>query len=161
MSNFYLGIDPGKNGGIALVNYRGKVIHLVSMPETLGDLDEALKTCSEFAIDGHTISGALEKVGGYIGKGQPGSAMFNFGKGVGHLQALLYAHEIPYEEITPQKWQKAIGVSSKKEKETGTQWKNRLRGVAQKLFPRQKITLATADALLIAEYLRRKHEGVK
>lgn len=43
--------------------------------------------------------------------------------------------------------------------ESETQWKNRLKAKAQQLFPQQEVTLATADALLIAEFGRRKRSG--
>ena len=43
--------------------------------------------------------------------------------------------------------------------ESKTEWKNRLKGMAQQLYPDLKVTLATADALLIATYCKRKHEG--
>lgn len=161
MSNLYLGVDPGKHGGVAILWEQGRVALLTPIPESLGDL-HSLLTLDDLLIDDPcTVHAVLEKVGGYTGQGQPGSAMFNFGKGVGQLEALLYANGISYEEVPPQRWQKAMGITPKKKTETKTQWKNRLRGMAQKLFPREKITLATADALLMAEYLRRKHEGVK
>ena len=60
----------------------------------------------------------------------------------------LCAATIPYEEVTPQKWQKALGCR------TGGD-KNVSKARAQALFPLQNITHAIADALLLAEYCRR------
>lgn len=48
---------------------------------------------------------------------------------------------------------KKVGGESKQS------FKNRLKDKAQQLFPREKVTLATADALLIAEYARRQFGG--
>jgi hypothetical protein len=56
--------------------------------------------------------------------------------------------KIPFEEVSPVKWQKVMGCLSKGDK-------NVTKAAAQRLFPDIKITHAIADALLIAEYGRR------
>lgn len=145
----YIGIDPGKHGGIAVLDENGAVIDVAKMPETPQDLLGFLSQYKENSVC------TLERVGGMPGNG--GSAMFNFGKGYGHLQMALIALEIPTEDITPNKWEKMyqLGSSGKFGK---TEWKNKLKAKAQQLFPSlgKKITLATCDALLIAEYGRRQ-----
>jgi Holliday junction resolvasome RuvABC endonuclease subunit len=88
------------------------------------------------------------------------SSTFKFGVGYGGLRMALIAASIPFEEVTPRTWQKALGVVVRKKTETKTQFKNRLKAKAQQLFPRESITLKTADALLIAEYCRRKQLGL-
>lgn len=150
---FYLGIDPGKSGGMAAIDSLGVII-ACKMPGTPADILEWLRDFGD-----STCRAIIEQVGGYVGVGQPGSAMFNFGKGVGHLEMAMLACRIPAESVPPRKWQKAMGISSRKKTETKTQWKNRLKLVAQRLFPSEKVTLAIADALLIALYCQRKHEG--
>jgi hypothetical protein len=149
MSKSYIGIDPGKHGGIAVLDETGAVIDVVKMPETPQDLLGFLSQYKENSVC------TLERVGGMPGNG--GSAMFNFGKGYGHLQMALIALEIPTEDVTPNKWEKTyqLGSSGKFSK---TEWKNKLKAKAQQLFPSlgKKITLATCDALLIAEYGRRQ-----
>jgi hypothetical protein len=62
---------------------------------------------------------------------------------------------IPFVEVSPRSWMKAMGIRTRRKTETPTQWKNHLKQLAQQLFPHEQITLATADALLIAEYCRR------
>lgn len=145
----YIGIDPGKHGGIAVLDESGAVVDIVKMPETPQDLLGLLSQYKENSVC------TLERVGGMPGNG--GSAMFNFGKGYGHLQMALIALEIPTEDVTPNKWEKMyqLGSSGKFGK---TEWKNKLKAKAQQLFPSlgKKITLATCDALLIAEYGRRQ-----
>lgn len=103
---------------------------------------------------------ALEKVGGYVGgEGDPGSAMFKFGASWGSLGMACVALGIEmYVEPTPQTWQKAFGLVKSKGEKKGP-WKNRLKAKAQALFPSDDVTLLTADALLIAEYCRRKQQG--
>ena len=144
----YIGIDPGDQGGIAVLSADGSVVEVAKMPATPMDLLDFL---SRHKDDSFCV---LERVGGLPGQG--GSAMFNFGKGYGHLQMALLALGIPTNDVTPNKWEKSfqLGSSGKYGK---TEWKNRLKAKAQQLFPSlgRKITLATCDALLIAEYGRR------
>nr|DAF10302.1 MAG TPA: HOLLIDAY JUNCTION RESOLVASE [Caudoviricetes sp.] len=144
----YIGIDPGDQGGIAVLSADGSVVEVAKIPTTPMDVLDFL---SKYKDDSYCI---LERVGGLPGQG--GSAMFNFGKGYGHLQMALLALGIPTNDVTPNKWEKSfqLGSSGKYGK---TEWKNRLKGKAQQLFPSlgRKITLATCDALLIAEYGRR------
>ena len=104
----------------------------------------------------------IEKVGGFMprersgseGGGQKGSHMFTFGKSYGMLLGFLTAANIAYIEVIPRTWQKSYGLLRPKEA-TDTQWKNELKDKALLLFPGTKVTLATADALLMAEYCRR------
>lgn len=146
----YIGIDPGKHGGIAVMGADGEVLDVVKMPETPQDLLDFLE---QYKDDSFCI---LERVGGMPGNG--GSAMFNFGKGYGHLQMALLALHIPTEDVTPNKWEKTYQLGSSG-KYTKTEWKNRLKAKAQQMFPHlgKKITLATCDALLICEYGRRQN----
>lgn len=144
----YIGIDPGKNGGIAVMGADGEVLDVVKMPGTPQDLLDFLEQYKDDSFC------TLERVGGMPGNG--GNAMFNFGKGYGHLQMALLALHIPTEDVTPNKWEKTYQLGSSG-KYTKTEWKNRLKAKAQQMFPHlgKKITLATCDALLICEYGRR------
>jgi hypothetical protein len=159
----YLGVDPGGSGGLAYAANDGSVKDIgygaVGMPATLRDLwhwflDQSNRMMQTFAI--------VEKVGGYMpgSKGNIGSAMFKFGYSAGALEAFLVAAGIPYELVTPGVWQKGLGIPSRKKTENKTQWKNRLKAAAQRLFPDVQVTLATADALLISDFCRRKREGL-
>ncbi len=117
------------------------------------------------------VFAVIEKVGGYIGASHArGSAMFNFGAGA--LEAFLIAASIPYELVTPATWIRPLGLplrrraargklvtSDGKVPETDHQWKSRLRTKAQQLHPTVKVTLAVADALLLATYCHRHREG--
>ena len=156
----YVGIDPGSSGGLATITRRGDewVTEAIAIPGTVADL------WAWFALpDVHygPMFAVIEKVGGYVrgGGGNVGSAMFKFGCGYGMLLMALAAAGVPYEEVVPGMWQKGLGVSPRKPTESKTQWKNRLKAKAQALFPGVTVTLAVADALLIAEYCRRKREG--
>lgn len=109
-----------------------------------------------------SVSVVIERVSGYAGKkrgGQPGSTMFNFGMGYGGLRMALIGSGLKFKAVTPQKWQRSLGLRTKTADETKTQWKNYLKSVALRLFPQEHVTLAASDALLIAEYCRRLSEG--
>jgi hypothetical protein len=55
--------------------------------------------------------------------------------------------------VTPQKWMKSIGCPPKLKKQ---ERKNHLKELAKKKYPQlgKKIILATADAMLIADYAK-------
>lgn len=137
----FIGIDPGKSGGIATIDENGNV-KVIKMPETDCDLWEALGGF------GHDIDpfAIIEKVGPMPKQGVV--SVWTFGEGYGKLLMALCAAAIPYEHVLPAKWQKAMGCLSKGDKNT-------TKRKAQELFPNIKVTHAIADALLIAEYNRR------
>lgn len=149
----YLGLDPGANGGIAYITNEGtaEAIKMPASPE------EILKLLGSF---GNTPTHAcLEKVGGYVGGDHArGSHMFKFGRSYGRLETALTACSILFQEVTPQEWLAAFDMRREKG-ETDTKWKNRLKAKAQLLYSELNVTLATADALLIATYCQRKQEG--
>lgn len=139
----YIGIDPGKSGGIAWIGDDGKAC-AVNMPETDRDVLDVLK---EIFREGQCRA-VIERVHAMPKQGVTSS--FNFGYNFGGLNMALMASEIPFDLVTPQKWQKAMACL------TGGD-KNVSKRRAQELFPSiRKITHATADALLIAEYARKE-----
>lgn len=149
----YLGIDPGASGGLACL----KDGELLAVKLTDKSLHDAWDWISDHL--GTDAFAVIEKVGGYVGEAQPGSAAFKFGFSAGALTAMLVAASIPFEEVIPRTWQKGVGVVARGKGEGKTEFKNRLKAKAQQLFPDHHITLATADAILIAEHCRRKREG--
>jgi hypothetical protein len=107
---------------------------------------------------GQPAFAVVEKLTGYVGDaGNPGSAMFKFGTNYGGVRMALVAACVQFEQVTPQKWQKGLGIPHKEKSESKVEWKRRLKAHAQRLFPTTMVTLATADAMLIAEYCRRNH----
>jgi Holliday junction resolvasome RuvABC endonuclease subunit len=138
-----IGIDPGANGGIAVIDELGHA-YADKMPETLQDLYEHFDSLNV----SHTGDrrAYIEQVHSSPQMGV--KSAFTFGNGFGHLEMALTACGIPFERIRPQAWQKALGCMTKGDKNVS---KRR----AQELFPTLKITHSTADSLLIAEYGRR------
>jgi hypothetical protein len=158
----YLGIDPGASGGLAVID--GKTVSLSSMPDTERDLWNWFNSNRLWAKTNYKeIFGLIEKVGGYIkGNATPGSAMFNFGVSYGRLRMCLVGNGIPFEEITPQRWQKELAIPTRstgkngKAEESKVEFKRRLKQKAENLYPLVSLTLATCDALLIATVAKRR-----
>lgn len=159
MSEYVIGIDPGLSGGIVCLGAGGGVVEVRKMPSTPYDILECLR---RFSPSGGLFGGScvcyLEKVGTGL-PGQSSKATATFARHNGHLEMALLSLGIKTVEVTPQKWQKhyQLGRSADFSK---AEWKNRLKSCAQQLFPRERVTLAVADALLIAEYGRHMEMGV-
>jgi len=138
-------VDPGSSGGFAW-RTRDSVL-CAKMPETEGDILGFLKRFNPIE---YTFF--IEEVGGYIGKAQPGSAMFTFGRTTGFTIGAIMALGFRLETVRPQTWQKRLGVGTSRTCASKTEWKNKLKAVAQRKFPSANVTLATSDALLILDY---------
>lgn len=157
----YLGLDPGNSGGAALLHPDGSVAgaHFKFAGLTETDLRERFAAWYRE----YNLLALIELVGpnrnrkrGEVRQGA--SAMFTFGQNYGLLRGLLIGLAIPFEEVLPLVWQSEFRLRSRPD-ETKTVKKNRHKAKAQQLFPAWHVTHATADALLIAEYLRRKATG--
>jgi hypothetical protein len=147
-------IDPGVLGGIAVSGF-GKV-ECSPMPETEGDVVDYIKSVKAAAtMEGGDLVCVLEQVGGFAGKAQPGSAMFRFGEHFGFLKGVIQTLEIRLVLVRPQVWQRGFGLGTASACRTKSEWKNKLKAEAQRLFPHLPVTLKTADALLILDYARR------
>lgn len=159
----YVGIDPGASGGIAQISPAGIVLDVT--PATAADFYAVVGRAAAAARDNGGGFAVLESNTGYVGdEGNTGASMFKFGRQHGLAEMALAAAGLPHDLVQPQVWQKALGVPRRrkgkgKAGETKAQFKNRLKALAQRLFPGAEVTLKTCDALLIAEYARRKHEG--
>ena len=144
MKRRIIGIDVGKNGGIVVYDTENnRLLECIKMPPTPKDLLDFLSIYKENSVC------YLERVNGITG--QSASASFVFGEGYGQLTMGLIACGIPTVTVSPQTWQKTLGLRNT-DKLGKTEWKNILKKKAQQLFPYAKVTLATSDALLICEY---------
>lgn len=150
----YLGVDPGASGGLVCI--RGREVEATAMPDTEADVWEWFSSRSEpfgdrsFAVI-EWIHPAIQAIGKSSMSKLYGSYM--------SLRMAVTAARIPHEIVQASKWQKGLGIPGKRNNEDRVKWKNMLKSYAQKLFPGVTVTLATADALLIAEYCRRLREG--
>ena len=122
----------------------------VPMPATEPDIAQKLKEIY-YHLDKPTV--IIEEVGGYIGRPQPGSAMFTFGRNFGFLLGVLTCLSARIVLVRPQKWQSFLSLGTSDGNKT--KWKNKLKAKAQNLYPDLDVTLAISDALLLLEYGRK------
>lgn len=170
LSGAYIGIDPGGKGGLACISPRGvSVLSLGGLGwDTVWNwLDYQAKKW------GRSCKVGIERVTGYVaprtdkereyeGNRQPGHMMFKFGTSYGYLCGMLVVmknlYKIETDTIAPKSWQHHLPLPPRKQNETDVKWKGRLKGMAQRLYPFTKVINSTADALLIAHYLREQYE---
>jgi len=143
MRKVYIGVDPGKGGGIAVM-VEGNAPELYNMSDTIGDMLELFRQIA--SIDGEKVCYS-EKVGGHR-PGNSAVATATFARHCGNLEMGLLAAGIPTTLVAPQKWMKAMGSLSK---EKGKR-KNQIKDAMQRKYPGLKITLKTSDALAIMDY---------
>ena len=169
----FIGIDPGSRGGVALINRKGEVVRLETMPAVASRFNPAsfiqlLRELSEFcawheeSIDLVTI----EHVHAMPGQGV--TSMFSFGYTCGAIEAGVISMGWRYSLVRPQTWQKALHEGVDKSRFDS---KQRSLIVAQRLFPGEnwipprgkKPHDGLIDAALLCEYGRRSisHGGVK
>lgn len=139
----YLGVDPGaSSGGLAIVDGDGRFIVSLKLanatPHDIASFVRAHRPDIRFAV--------LERVSAMPKQGVASS--FKFGASYGELRMALAAEGVPYEEVSPAKWQTAMKCRSGGDK-------NVTKAAAQRLWPNVKVTHATADGMLLAEYARR------
>nr|DAI40751.1 MAG TPA: HOLLIDAY JUNCTION RESOLVASE [Caudoviricetes sp.] len=148
----YIGIDPGKDGALAVIIDSGKA-SIVPF-----DQDAYRLVLRQFCMQARMAQAraVLEHVGAMPGQGV--TSMFSFGENFGYIKGLLEAFEIPYELVRPQRWKKEYGISGK----------NQSVEVCKRLFPGVSLRRTErckkdhdgmAEALLMAEFARRHYAG--
>ena len=147
-STTLIGIDPGANGGF-MARVGDAEVFTGSLPETEGDLLSLLEMLA--ATPSSRRVAYLEALVKFTGSPMPSSAMAVYASNWGFLKGVLMAHKFQLVLVTPQAWQKALGMGTSKGMPK-TAWKNKLKSEGQRLYPGVKITLANADAALIFRY---------
>jgi Holliday junction resolvasome RuvABC endonuclease subunit len=145
---YVLGIDPGADGGWAVLQYQDKIVYPV---ESLGFTNKTSESLAEQMLRVRAVYDPLvvmEAVGAM--KLQGASTSFKFGEVTGFMRGLLAANKLPYDRVAPQTWQR-IYLHGKKFEKTAER-KRALKAIAEELFPAMKPTLQTADAMLIANW---------
>ena len=112
------------------------------MPPTEADVVQAIKLVNPDVV-------YIEKLP-FGGMKTNVSAMAKLHGNAGVIRGAVLALGVKLVEVPPKEWQAHFHLQ--KGDRTPTEWKNLLKGEAQKRFPNQNVTLATADALLIYEY---------
>lgn len=149
---YYIGIDPGKDGCVAILSGdEGALPAITYFEETA--VVEALE-----AVKGQKCFCILEHVGAMPKQGSV--SMFNFGTNFGFWQGLLMAYHIPFELMRPVKWKKEYSITADK---------NTSIAVCKRMFPGinllrtpkcKKEHDGAAEASLMALLAKRKAGGV-
>lgn len=141
----YIGVDPGKDGGISIIEKDCVVNRVYSNEQLLRICEQYQGRCIFFVENVHSMPK------------QGTSSTFNFGKSFGYILGVLEAYKIPYELVNPQKWKKEFSCTS--DKNTSIE-------CAQRLFPGVNLYRTErctkrhdgmAESLLIAEFGRRRN----
>lgn len=150
-----IAIDPGASGGIAIQKSTVGVctVEAYSMPKTEREIYELIDGAKSADPEGSTAF--LEDLVKYTGRNMPSSAMAVYASNFGFIKGVLTALKWRIVLVPPKSWQKSLGLGKAKGL-TKTEWKNKLKQKAEELFPTIKVTLATADALLILEAQKNK-----
>ena len=143
----YLAIDPGVIGGVALLDRN--ILSAYKCTPTVKEMYRLLKT-----ITSKNTIAIIEKVHSFPNQGV--ASTFKFGNNFGQWQGILASMDIPYIEVSPQKWMKMFQPLPKDKGDR----KRRLKEIAMEYHPEIKVTLDTADAIVMAYYLKETNKDL-
>lgn len=171
-----LGIDPGHDGGLALLNIEADNVFVRVMPKHKAQIigyrgRKAIKSKTSIDVSGlvtwirscqmqYDVSlCALESVHSISGQGI--TSAFSFGKGYGEVIGVLTALDIDVRYVEPQVWKQVILPNTEKDKQAAISWcQQTYPNVNLLMTPRAKVPHdGVADALCICEYGRRLLSG--
>jgi len=157
----YIGIDPGLNGAVGIINedlVPPFEVHDTptftvegSKSKRKYNVPEMAKILSKFAGRNDVLV-ILESVHSMPKQGVASS--FCFGEGLGMWEGIIAAFGFPLEMPSPQRWKKAIMADQGKEKDAARFKASQLFPSISDQFSRVKDD-GRAEALLLAEYGRR------
>lgn len=178
----YVGIDPGKDGAIAVLKEDMKIFFTCAMPMISKDVNwSRVAEMLNPESTRHTFFVGIEEVHAIFGSSA--KATFNFGGAFHGIIAVIETLRLSYLLIKPKEWQKVMFqgvpeirkpsietiVKGKKVKRKGPlKTKEMALIAARRLFPNENFYKSErcvqphegiVDALLIAEYIRRKILG--
>ena len=147
----YIGIDPGKNGGVMVIDESGEAT-AYKCPEKVFDMSILFRLLiGETAPD--NICLLMERV--WARPGNAVRAAFTYGVNYGQWLGIAASHEVKTYTELPLNWMKWFGCPKGMISRDRKNW---LKDKAKELYPNiKKITLATADAILIAHYAKEEY----
>tara|TARA_Y100001963_G_C6764905_1_gene441658 strand:+ start:1381 stop:1854 length:474 start_codon:yes stop_codon:yes gene_type:complete len=147
----YIGIDPGKGGGIAVINEKGiiKAYKCPSSSEEMALLFQIL--IGNTAAD--KVRLLMERV--WARPTNAVRAAFSYGVNYGQWLGIAASHEVQMNTAIPVEWIKWVGCPKSLKRDVRKRW---LKERARELYPKiNKLTLATSDAILIVHYAREEY----
>lgn len=151
-----MGVDPGVNGGVAVLRYDGSVAFVAGLNRamTQGDAVGVVEAAKDVLLSHGGGLCFCEKVGAMPTDGRKGAN--TFGRIDGILRgAVLARPRIAMTDVPPVIWQARMECMTQGNKEVSLR---RARQLFPGAFPAKQLkgdALRIADALLIAEYGRR------
>ena len=146
----YITIDPGVNGGIAWGSTA--LASCMGMPDSDTEIAEEIGLLYSMRPG---VKCVIEDVPKFVGRALPGSTIFPLAFNCGLIRGIAVSLRMPVILVRPQDWQKHFRLGSKGDSTT-TEHKNKLKAEAQRRYPHLKVTLKTADALLMLAYAQEK-----
>lgn len=146
----FLGIDPGKKGGVGLLSPAGSPV-VWDAPDGVADMAQLIGWIQE--EHGPVGLCAIEKVHAMPKQGV--RSVFTFGENYGAWQGVLAALHVPYITPTPQQWMRGL-VDKKAGKSANVATAKRMFPEVNFHGPRGGARDGRADALLIAWYAKQQ-----
>ena len=170
----YVGVDPGLWGAVAALDEDGRLIfaqdtpiievkrgktpkgnvkvrHLY-LPTAMADV--MVENLLKDVVQPDSVIVGVENVHSMPAQGV--SSTFSLGRGLGLWEGIIAALRLPVEMIEPAVWKRAMGIPAGSDKSGSIE-------LALRLFPSAPIVRkkdnGRADAILLAEFCRRKHAG--
>ena len=154
MSKICIGIDPGKSGGVAIID--GDIVLVTTMLLAGKDVDVAamagwIRDNTLIYNEGNVIA-CIEKVHAMPGNGV--SSMFKFGFVTGIMHGIIGTLGIPLHMVTPQAWKKNVLAGTPKDKDAAIDFCRRVYPKVSLLATSRsrKAHSGIADALCIARH---------
>lgn len=151
-----IAIDAGANGGISV--YSEGQVTSVKMPREVAKVAEYIKYWQSIRrpivfLEKLSVRPDDTSVGedGNVNMGK----LYRIQKMIANFEGLKAAIQfcgVPYVLVHPMKWQSGLKLRIKGEEKA--ERKNRYKQVASTLYPKQKVALWNADALLIMHFAR-------
>ena len=155
-NNIYIGIDPGKNGGIAKI-IDTEIIYERCPKDVWGmyELLESMVKIDPDHVKTYKICVYIEHVHSFPKQGVVST--FSFGQNYGRWEGIIASIKPDdFKIVSPQKW---MAYYNTPKGLTRKERKRFLMDEAKELYPDRKITYNVSDAILIANYC--KQEGEK
>ena len=147
----YIGIDPGKSGGLTVIDEKG-IIKAFKCP------DKVIEMSLLFQISiGNTapcdVKFLMERVWARPTNGSRHA--FTYGVNYGQWLGIAASHDVHTHTEIPINWMKWFECPKGLEVRKRKNW---LKDKAKELYPElKKVTLATADSILITHYAKHKY----
>ena len=164
---FYVGIDPGFQGALGLMNAAGTLVKVWDLPVTgkgkAGefDLPELWALFKRLKAFPDVVAG-LEWPTTRPGEGAERSE--RFGRGKGYLEAFAFCSGLAHHKVSPNLWKGRLGLPGKGDPQAAQMAREAFerfypRHTGLILGPRGGLKDGRCDALLIAHFLRTRAAG--